>query len=68
MLHVGRRGVEVISDSINNIITPRDGLIAPDVVFHSRHNTRASEGGGEIKDVANFALRKYLQIAKRITW
>ena len=45
ILDVGRRGVEVISDSIHNIIIPRDGLMTPDVLFHSRHNARASEGG-----------------------
>ena len=44
MLHVAGGGVEVISDSINNIITPRDGLITPNVVFVSRHSTRALKG------------------------
>ena len=46
MLHVARRGVEVISDSINNIITPRDGLITPNALCASRHSTRAWERGG----------------------
>ena len=45
ILDVGKRGVEVISDSINNIIIPRDGLMTLDVLFHSKHHARASEGG-----------------------
>jgi len=49
MLDVGRRGVEVMSDSINSIIIPRDGLITLDAPFHSRHNARASEGGVKLR-------------------
>ena len=44
ILDVGRRGVEVISDSINSIIIPRDGLITLDAPFHSRRNARALGG------------------------